>query len=439
MTNTVESALASRSLRQQFLPLLFRQAVSLDYAFLKYMYASLAEIPAETDVDLLVEKKDLKQWEALLRQAPGLKRVSIRHTSFAAYCSLFFEDGSFLSVDLIIQFKRTTKVFLEAQAIIRSAVKNREGIWMASVEHNLEYVMLFYGLNGAQVPEKYFTYLRNQNKVIQAAVRRFIQQKYGLDIWKLDQFTPTQLQERLTRHMEGLYLNRGSAGWKLRWAYFRDQFRRPQPTITLSGVDGAGKSTILEHVREMLHEKYRREVVSLRQRPSILPILSSFKYGKQQAEARAASTLPRQGTNQSRLSSLLRFVWYYLDYLLGQWVIQFTVNRRGRILLYDRYYFDYIADSKRANIVLSSQLIRRLYRWVFKPELNIVLVADPDVILARKQELSREEIESLTTAYTELFESLEKKGRKGRYLIIHNHDLQETLDRIEAAVVDILI
>ncbi|MEM7656526.1 MAG: hypothetical protein AAF399_10390 [Bacteroidota bacterium] len=438
MQQALESTLAPNYLRQQFLPVLFRQAASLEYAYLKYMYDSLAELPPETDIDLLVRRSEIETWEQLLRSAPGLRTYSVRHTSFAAYCSLFFEDGSFLSIDLIVQCKRKAHVFLETEEVLQATVKNTQGIRVASPEHSIEYVLLFYSLNGAAIPSKYMDYLRKQNKVIQSAVRRYIQQKYGLDLWKLAEMRPELIQDRIRQTTRKIVKNQGISGIKLRWAYFLDQFCQAAPTITLSGVDGAGKSTILAHLQEMLENKYRRKVVSLRQRPSILPILSSFKYGKAEAEAKAAATLPRQGTNQSKFSSLLRFSWYYLDYLLGQWIVRLKVNHRSRILLYDRYYFDYIADSRRANIALSPKLIRWLYRGVLKPELNIVLVASPDIILARKQELSREDIVQLTTAYTDLFQSLDDKDSDSRYLILQNHDLSTTLAQIEAAVVDIL-
>ena len=82
-------------------------------------------------------------------------------------------------------------------------------------------------------------------------------------------------------------------------------------------------------------------------------------------------------------------MYYYVDYVLGQFYVYTKANLKGHILLYDRYYFDYIVDSKRANIVLPSGFVKGLYRLVFKPDLNFLLFADPDVILARKQELSK--------------------------------------------------
>jgi hypothetical protein len=77
-----------------------------------------------------------------------------------------------------------------------------------------------------------------------------------------------------------------------------------------SGVDGAGKSTILDEVNEMLKSKFRQRTVVLRHRPSLLPILSSIRHGKAKAEEKTREHLPRQGKNSSALSSFLRLMYY---------------------------------------------------------------------------------------------------------------------------------
>ncbi len=229
--------------------------------------------------------------------------------------------------------------------------------------------------------------------------------------------------------------NKGIRRWKTYVQVAIDSFNQTQPTITFSGVDGAGKSTIIERTKELLTEKYRHEVVVLRQRPSILPILSSIKYGKEGAEKRAADTLPRQGTNKSRVSSMIRFVYYLLDYLLGQAYVHWTVNRRGKLLLYDRYYFDYIVDSRRANINLGSKITAPFYRIIRKHQLNILLYADPKVILARKQELTESEITSLTQSFLTLFEKLQSQSPSQLYLPIQNIELEKTMAKIEKAFI----
>lgn len=88
--------------------------------------------------------------------------------------------------------------------------------------------------------------------------------------------------------------------------------------ITFSGVDGSGRTTILREFTEVLREKYHLNVIELRHRPSILPILSSIKYGREEAELKTMEVLPRTGSNTSKLSSYIRLFYYLSDYLFGQ-------------------------------------------------------------------------------------------------------------------------
>ena len=198
--------------------------------------------------------------------------------------------------------------------------------------------------------------------------------------------------------------------------------------ISFSGVDGAGKTTVLKLLVEQLSLSGFK-VVELRSRPSILPILSSFVYGRATAEKRATESLPRQGKNSSRVSSWLRYSYYLIDYVFGQFFVYFKYSRRGYIILYDRFYFDYIADPKRANLVLNTSVAKFFLYFIKLPEVNVFLYATPEVILSRKRELGADEILDLTGNYLTLFEEL--NCRFGNtFLCIDNINLAETMTKI---------
>lgn len=200
--------------------------------------------------------------------------------------------------------------------------------------------------------------------------------------------------------------------------------------ITFSGVDGAGKTTILREFTSLLEDKYDQKVIELRHRPSILPILSAIKHGKKQAELKTMEVLPRTGNNKSKLSSYLRFFYYLTDYVLGQWVIYLKYTRKGYTVIYDRYYFDLIKDARRTNINLDSSVTKLFYKFVFKPDLNVFLFAPPEVILSRKQEMDEESIKLLTTKYKHLFD-LYENTEKGKYVSIENIEIVETMSILE--------
>jgi thymidylate kinase len=103
---------------------------------------------------------------------------------------------------------------------------------------------------------------------------------------------------------------------------------------------------------------------------------------------------------------------------------------RGKIVLYDRYYFDFINDAKRSNIQLNRSFLKALYRLVFKPKLNFFLYADAETILARKQEMIAPEIDKLTVLYKQLFGQMDKQYKSSEYTIIENKELDITLNTI---------
>jgi thymidylate kinase len=100
------------------------------------------------------------------------------------------------------------------------------------------------------------------------------------------------------------------------------------------------------------------------------------------------------------------------------------------VVLYDRYYFDFINDGKRSNINLPEKWVKPWYKLLLKPDVNFFLYADPQEILRRKQELNEEDIKSLTSKYLNLFKSL-NKGKRSRYIPVENKNLDDTLNLIE--------
>jgi len=168
----------------------------------------------------------------------------------------------------------------------------------------------------------------------------------------------------------------------------------------------------------------------IRHRPSLLPIINAWFVGKKKAEELSVRKLPRQGENKSSISSLIRFVYYFMDYFFGQFWIELIYVSRGYIVLYDRYYFDFINDSKRSNIQLSKSFTKWFYKFLIKPDLNYFLTAPVEEILKRKQELSAETIHELTTEYKKLFGELQSKTTKVKYEVVNNIVLNETIENI---------
>ena len=422
--------------RQRFIKELFQQLTAIDYVLLKHIDPSIEEISEASDLDILITKEGLKSMISWLHKSKIINKICFDQKSTMTQAFLFFNDHSYLQLDFLLGFYRKELNYLDEQSVFNHAITTGDAITVCSQWHLLEHLLLFNFLNFSNIPEKYIHYFEKQFPEEKSKLINFINQKYQLHF---SNFSEMQVFEKGTRiclvsNLKKRKSNRGIHflinSVKYCWDVLKSCFVHRGFTITFSGVDGAGKSTILQEVKELLEQKYRRNVVVLRHRPSLLPILSSFRYGKEKAEIQAASTLPRQGSNKSRIGSLIRFLYYYTDYFIGQFYINAKFIWRGYIVLYDRYYFDFIADAKRSNILLDQSIPKFLYRFVHHPKLNLFLYAKPETILKRKQELDNQSIIDLTASYKSLFEKLNVKKGNEKYIPIENVNKNATLKTI---------
>lgn len=413
------------------------------HAALKLQPGLVAGLPETSDLDLCLAKADATALQHYLKQHALVAKVVANQRTNMLQLAAYLHDGSTLHIDGIWQFKRKSIDFLDADSVLQTAVDRKAGIRQASNLNDFLYTWLFYLLNNARVPERYRQRFYELPADQQAGLVKYVNEHAGTTTQHLvELLDPTDInKKRVMEWIANRAPNKGVQGKANTVRYAKDSvwvWWKPKGfVITFSGVDGAGKSTVIEATRQRIEKIMRRKVVVLRHRPSLLPILSAWRYGKAAAEAKAASTLPRQGDNKSGLGSLLRFGYYYADYVLGQFYIYIKYVLRGYVVMYDRYYFDFINDSLRSNIRLPKSVTAAGYRLLLKPRLNFFLYASPAEILKRKQELNAETIEALTKQYLHLFSHLKQRYQRSQYLPVHNSNLDHTLqvifDRIRTA------
>jgi len=394
-----------------------------EYAAIKFPNSSPENLSEYSDIDLCIKKEDLSGILAYLKEHPLSCQTHVIKKSFMVSVQIFLKNKTLLSIDLIWSFKRKSITMLDAKQVIENAYINEHHIKQMELLDTVRYIGLFYGLNNTKIPSKF--------KAYQQILK---EEKVALDeILYCNFIDNTIRKEELVRCLnnkpENSLMNRTLSTFN----YYLDTVKQlvfsKGIIITFSGVDGAGKSTIIENITHEIEKRLRKPVKVLRHRPSVLPILSAWTKGKVKAEQDSVNSLPRQGTNKSFFSSLLRFSYYFTDYVLGQFYVYFRYTFRGHIVLYDRYYFDFINDSKRSNIQLPKQIIKAGYSLLLKPDLNFFLYADSNTILKRKKELDSNTITVLNEEYLELFGAL-RNSNKGHYIAIKNIELVDTINLI---------
>ncbi len=161
--------------------------------------------------------------------------------------------------------------------------------------------------------------------------------------------------------------------------------------ITILGVDGAGKSTIINAIKPVLDHATHNATVVQHLRPTWLPPLARFK-GKK--EVATGPVLDPHGSKPSGfLGSLFRLIYLTLDYILGYWIkIRTKIAKQPTVVIFDRYAYDIALDPQRFRIKLPVSLIRWFTRLAPKPDIIFCLHGNPEVIAARKMELPIDEV-----------------------------------------------
>ena len=420
--------------RTKFIRSLFQYLSQKDYLWLKAILSSPEHTGPDSDIDLFVKKQDVKDIVKYITSYRLVNNYYIVDKGSVFFLHLTFSDHTHLKLDLLTSLVRKQWLYLEEFRLFNNRIW-RGDIATYTTEVLLEHVLLFNILNYSGMPEKYIRYFGKMPKPMQMKLIQNFNKKYNTAFTSFEEMATYNGSDRnhiihALKRMPGNNLIKRT---KRFLGYLKQRFVSINgPTnsvITFSGVDGAGKTTILNDLKKVLTSHYHKKVVVLRHRPSLLPILSAWTKGKKAAEEKAANELPRQGTNRSRISSMLRFAYYFTDFILGRFYIYLRYTLPGYTIIYDRYYFDFIVDSKRSNINLGEALPKWLYRFIMKPDVNIFLYADPEVILRRKKELPPKDIADMTTRYKSVFRDFSKRYQ-GRYLCIENTDRKATLQTI---------
>ncbi len=413
--NDAISAVLSDDIRARKLLLMdtFDFMQNKTYCALKFKGYLPEEVSKQSDVDLCVCKEDAIALKQYLESHPLVSKARVRHLSFMKNIDLVLTNSELLSIDCIWKLRRKNIIIKDIIKLIKSATTNVFGVKQPSATLEAQYVNRFYTINGAKTPIAY------RSKSFEMRLENDAKST-----------NPKLIRQALLSKLRKQKTNRGLSYLRNTFNYCVDTVKSLANqrgfVVTFSGVDGAGKSTLIAIIEHQITKQLRKPVVVLRHRPSLLPILSAWTMGKSAAEKKAATTLPRQGNNKSKASSLARFSYYYTDYLLGQFYIYFRYVLRGRVVIYDRYYFDFINDSRRSNINLPKWLTKSAFKLIIKPHINFFLYADAKTILARKKELDAHTITSLTNNYLELFEELNQNHQNRKYLPIKNIDLDTT-------------
>ncbi|HXI33429.1 MAG TPA: hypothetical protein VNH63_05055, partial [Gemmatimonadales bacterium] len=224
--------------------------------------------------------------------------------------------------------------------------------------------------------------------------------------------------------------------------------------ITFSGLDGAGKSTLIDWLKAELERRHRVVTVlhmtdnvgvyaTVRALRDSLRRLTGRKRVPEPPRPRMAGEVPRQNTHGPVARRVRALVWwlrdavlwnkpirralYLVDLLIFQAFRFYIEALRGRVLVTDRYFYDTLVDVADDGRWFWVRLLERLTP---APDVPVFLEISPEESFARKGEYTVPYLARRRAAYGAV------QPLVARALVVHNADITATQHVLARAVLE---
>lgn len=209
------------------------------------------------------------------------------------------------------------------------------------------------------------------------------------------------------------------------------RFHPSGKVLAFCGLDGAGKTTILDEMNDMFVKLLKdKKVFYGYWRPYVIPEIREL-FGKKNSkdgidkQAQKGVTVKEpEKKPKNVVVSMVKLIYYWLDFMLAGKKYG-SIHQRGGMVLFDRHYIDMAVHPQRFEMGLSRGIILFMYKFIPKADYTFFLYCTPDEILKRKEEFTKEEIKQMTDNYVEA-------GKKIKNFVpIHtNTSIAEEIDEI---------
>ncbi len=195
------------------------------------------------------------------------------------------------------------------------------------------------------------------------------------------------------------------------------------PWITLLGVDGSGKSTVLAELEQALAGTAYSGLFVLHRRPQLV---------YRTAVASREGSIEHYGkAPHGRFRSAVKLAAMWLDWLAGYFVLIRGRRTQGILVVADRHsLLDILVDPRRYRYGGSPRWVETAVRFLPMPDVIVLLDAPTAVLQSRKQELSAIQTTQLRHNYLELVQAYPP----GTVI-----DASQPLDRVVADMRELLV
>lgn len=387
------------------LQLLRKILYALDAAGVRYAvihHAEDLESQLLSDVDIVLDRHPADALEPVFAKMPGLRLVQRLHYEipYGFYYVLHDKANAlhFLHLDVIYDPWGCNHYLYSSDELLNGR-RLEEGIWTTAPAKEAAYLVIKKAIKGVIDAGTHRLIKERLDRDLKAAHReitrwfgatgpQLVQQLISSD--KPEEWGPTLA--RLRVQLSGSLRRRGGLLGlrKLILDFYRKSLRAIRPTglfVVVIGPDGSGKSTMVEAALAALKRGFRA-TWRFHWRPGLLP----KPVDRVTKQTPTTPVTPPRGYAYGRVMSLLRYLYYLTDFIIGYWVVIYPKKVRTTLVMGERWYYDVIVNPGRYGFRLPSWLLRAGGRLIPEPDVAILLEAPADEIHARKPELSVKEL-----------------------------------------------
>jgi len=172
----------------------------------------------------------------------------------------------------------------------------------------------------------------------------------------------------------------------------RRYFEPTGVVVAVLGPDGVGKSTIINGLIRTLDIAFWRRTRVFHWRPNLI---AGVPPGP-------PDTDPHGNPQRAVLPSMAYLFGFFLDHLIGRLLLIRPLTSRSYLIIFDRYLQDVLVDPKRYRYGGPQWFVRFLCRLAPRPDVTVILDADPEQVARRKNEVSFAELQRQSREYRRL-------------------------------------
>lgn len=353
------------------------------------------------DIDILVARHHIADCIGFFRAQKDIAVTRIMPRVDGSTVFIYSADFGFTHIDLISALHVRGTDFAHVHEMLLRA--SRDDFW--SVLHPVDQAVLLimtHGVKHAQAPKHDYALFiqdafKNHDDALSARLLDLVGGACMLDIREAAR--TGDLSHVDWRSVRMTFLRRGNIVANVTravWHALHDvecRFATRKSSIVFLGVDGSGKTTIIQALHRILdgsahHVRHCR----------VVPILP----WQSEPDSTKAVSNPHARKNRGPIGSIAKVFYLFTRYcLVHAW------PWRGSVLfLFDRHMADMVVDPRRYRYGGPTALLMRLLSLLPQPTLSVLVDIDPHIAHRRKPELPLAELRRQADAYRHMMGSL---------------------------------